>query len=61
MNFGDSLNKLKEEYLYMYDRMRSEVLCFTQFDENTDLSTTYLVRIDLTRLDQIKVEEKFPI
>ena len=33
----------------------------TRFDENSDLSTTYLGRIDMTRASKIKAEEKFPI
>ena len=32
-----------------------------RFDENSDLSMTYLGRIDMTRVSKIKVEEKFPI
>ena len=32
-----------------------------KFDENSDLSTTYLVRIDMTKSDKIKAEERFPI
>ena len=31
----------------------------TRFDENSDLSTTYLGRIDITRGSKIKAEEKF--
>ena len=45
----------------MYDRVRSEVLCTTKFDENSDLSTRYFSMIDKTRLNKIKVEERFPI
>ena len=45
----------------MYDGAKSEVLSTTTFDENSDLSTTYLGRIDMTKLDQIKAEERFPI
>ena len=45
----------------MYDRDRSEVLCATKFDVNSDLSKMYLGRIDMTRSDKIKVEERFPI
>ena len=41
--------------------VRSEGLCFTKFDDNSDLSTRYLSRIDMTRSDKIKVEERFPI
>ena len=33
----------------------------TKFDENSDLSTTYLGRIDITRASKIKAEERFPI
>ena len=32
-----------------------------RFDENSDLSTTYLGRIDMTRASKIKAEERFPI
>ena len=45
----------------MYEGAKLEVLSTTKFDENSDLSTTYLGRIDITRLDKIKAEEKFPI
>ena len=45
----------------MYDGVKSEVSSTTKFDENSDLSTTYLGRIEITRLDEIKAEEKFPI
>ena len=31
------------------------------FDENSDLSTTYLGRVDTTRASKVKVEEGFPI
>ena len=37
------------------------MLCITKFDENSGLSTTYLGRINMTRLDKIKAKEKFPI
>ena len=33
----------------------------TNFDENSNLSTTYLGRINITRLDKMKAEEKYPI
>ena len=61
LDFGDTSNKLKKEYLDMYDGVRSEVLCTTKFDGNSDFSATYLCRIDMTRFDQIKVEDRFPI
>ena len=61
MDFGDTPNKLKGEYLDIYDGITPEVLSTTNFDENSDLSITYLGRIDMTRLDKIKAKEKFPI
>ena len=38
----DILNGSKEEYLDRYEGVISEILNTTSFDENTDLSTTYL-------------------
>ena len=54
-------NKWKEEYFDKYDGICTEISQTTKFDESTDLSTTYLGRMDMTRDMIIKVEEKFPI
>ena len=45
----------------MYEGVKSEVLSTTMFHENSDLSTTYSGRMDMTRENKIKVEEKFHI
>ena len=45
----------------MYDKFSSEVMYTAKFDENTDLGTTYLGRIDMTRSDKIRAEKKFQI
>ena len=45
----------------MYEGVHSKALSTTKFDENSDLTTTYLGRIDMTRASKIKVEEKFHI
>ena len=45
----------------MYEGVKSEVLSTTKFDENLDISTTYLGRIDMTRATKIKAEEKILI
>ena len=42
LDFGPTPNILKEEYLDMYEGIQSEILNTTRFDENSDLSTTYL-------------------
>ena len=59
LDFGATPDKLKGEYLDMYERIQSEVIGTTRFDENSDLSTTYLGKIDTTRASKIKVEETF--
>ena len=35
-------NKVKETYFDEYEGIQSEISQVTRFDENTDLSTTYL-------------------
>ena len=45
----------------MYEGIQSEVISTIRFDENSNLSTTYLGRIDITRASMIEAEEKFPI
>ena len=50
-----------EEYLDRYEGFKSEILNTTRFDENTDLSTTYLGRSNMTQDDELTVEEKFSI
>ena len=61
LDFGDMPEKLKEEYLDIYDGIQSEILSTIRFDENSDLSTTYLGRVDMTRTSTIMAEETFPI
>ena len=52
---------LPEEYLDVYEGIQLEIVSTTRFDENSDLSTTYLGKSDKTRSDKLKVEESFPI
>ena len=61
LDFGDMPEKLKEEYLDIYNGIQSEIVSTTRFDENSDLSREYLGRIDMTKTSKIKVEETFPI
>ena len=62
LDFGDMPEKLKKkEYLDMDKGIYSEILSTTRFDENSDLSTTYLGRVDTIRSSKIKVEERFSI
>ena len=41
--------------------MKSEILVTTRFDENSDLSTTYLGKTNMIRDHKMAAEEKFPM
>ena len=61
VNFGGSPEKLKAEYLDVYEGVYAEVISTDRFDEDTDLSTPYLGQVDMTRNIEVKAEENFPI
>ena len=61
VNFGGSPNRLKAEYLDVYEGVYAEVISLDRFDEDTDLSTMYLGQIDMTSNTEVKAEENFPI
>ena len=42
MNFGGSHEKLRSDYLDVYEAVYAEVISTDRFDEDKDLSTTYL-------------------
>ena len=54
-------DRIKEIYFDKYDGVQSEISQETRFDESTDLSTTYLGKVDQTRKSVIRAEESFPI
>ena len=45
----------------MYEEIQSEILSTARFDENSDLSTTYLGKAGRSKNNKIKAEESFPI
>ena len=45
----------------VYEEVFAEVVTTNRFDENIDLSTTYLGKIGMRRVDIMKAEESFPI
>ena len=61
MDFGESPEIMKSRYMDVYDNVYAEVIMTNRFDENVDLSTTYLGRIDMKREEVVKAEESFPI
>ena len=45
----------------IYEGIQSEIVSSNRFDENSDLSTTYLGRVDKENQNKLKAEESFPI
>ena len=41
IDIGNTLEKVKREYLDMYEGIQSEILSTTRFNENLDLITKY--------------------
>ena len=61
IDFGESPNVLKDKYMDVYEDVFAEVVTTNRFDENVDLSTTYLGKIGMKQEDIMKAEESFPI
>ena len=61
VNFGSSPDRLKAEYLDVYEGVYAKVISTDRFDEDTDLSTTCLGQLDMTRNTEVKAKENFPI
>ena len=61
LDFSATPQKLQEEYMDIYQEIHSEVVSSNIFDENSDISTTYLGRVDKENQDKLKAEELFPM
>ena len=61
VNFGSSHDRLKAEYLDVYEGVYAKIVSSDRFDEDTDLSMTYLGQTDMTRNTEVKAEENFSI
>ena len=61
VDFGYSPEKLKSEYLDVYEGVYAEIVGTNWFDESSDFSTTYLGQVNMTRDTDIRAEERFPI
>ena len=61
IDFGESPEVMKSRYMDVYENVYAEVVTTSRFDENVDLSTTYLGRIDMKREEVLKAEESFAI
>ena len=60
-DFRSISHGLKEEYLDRNEGVKSEILSTTRFDENSDLSMTYLGKTNIVQENKITVDEKFVI
>ena len=61
LNFGKSPEKLKVDYLDIYESVYMEVISTDRFAEDTNLSPTYLGQVDMARDTEAKAEESFPM
>ena len=59
IDFSGISEKLKSDYLDVYDGVNAEVISTNRFDEDMDLSTTYLGQVDMSRKTEVKAEESF--
>ena len=61
LDFGATSQKLQEEYIDIYEGIHSEVVSSNRFDEDSDISTTYLGRVNRENQHKLKAEESVPI
>ena len=62
VDFGTNLQNLQTEYLDVYEGIQSDIVSSSRFDENSDISMTYLGKTGQEESqDKLKVEESFPI
>ena len=61
IDFGINSETLKTKYLDLYEDVYADMVYTNRFDENSDLSTTYLGQTKMNRDKKIKAEESVPI
>ena len=62
VDFGMTSQNLQEQYLDVYKGIQSDIVSSSRFEENSDISTTYLGRIGQEESqNKLKAEESFPI
>ena len=49
IDFGEIPNVLRGKYMDVYEDVFAEIVTPNRFDENVDLSTTYLGKIDMKK------------
>ena len=61
LDFAVTPQKLQEKYMDIYEGIHSEIVSSNRFDKNSDISTTYLGRVDKENQHRLKAKELFPI
>ena len=61
IDFGLYPDLTKSRYLDVYEGIYAEMVYANKFNENSDLSMTYLGQTEMTRDTKIKAEGRFPI
>ena len=61
VDFGLYPDVTKARYLDVYEDVYAKIVYANKFNENSDLSMTYLGQIGMTRDTKVKAEERFPI
>ena len=62
MDFGKNSQNLQAEYLDVYEVIQSDIVSSSRFDENSDISMTYLGKIGHEESqNKLNAEESFPI
>ena len=62
VDFGTVPQNSQEEYLDVYKGIQSDIVISSRFDDNSDISTTYLGKIEHKESqDKLKAVESFPI
>ena len=62
LEFSETPQKLQEEYMDIYEGIHSDIVSSNRFDENSDIRTMYLGKIENRGVqDKLKAEESFPI
>ena len=62
VDFGTNPQNLQDEYMDVYEGIESDIVSSSRFDENSDISMTYLGKIGQEESqNKLKAEELFPI
>ena len=62
VDFSTNLQNLQAKYLDIYEGIQLDIVSSSRFDENSNISTTYLGKIGQEESqDKLKAEESFPI